>query len=70
MIDYQVDGGETIRLLTDLLDPGAWHEELAALYHERWEVESAHRQLKQRGKAEVLRSVLSPELVRQETGPA
>jgi hypothetical protein len=68
VIDYQVDGGETVRLLTDLLDPGAWPaEELAALYHERWEVESAFRQIKtfQRGKAEVLRSV-SPELVRQE----
>ncbi|MEU3221155.1 transposase [Streptomyces sp. NPDC006971] len=52
-IDYQVDGGETIRLLTDLLDPEARPaEELAALYHERWEVESAYRQLKtcQRGK--------------------
>ncbi|MFF0067287.1 IS4 family transposase [Streptomyces sp. NPDC005279] len=68
VIDYQVDGGETTRLLTDLLDPEAGPaEELAALYHERWEVESAYRQLKtfQRGKAEVLRSV-SPELVRQE----
>ncbi|MCX4510171.1 IS4 family transposase [Streptomyces sp. NBC_01619] len=68
VIDYQVDGGETVRLLTDLLDPGDWPAaELAALYHERWEVESAYRQLKtfQRGKAEVLRSV-SPELVRQE----
>ncbi|MGW7056094.1 IS4 family transposase [Streptomyces sp. NPDC054887] len=68
VIDYQVDGGETIRLLTDLLDPEAWSAgELAALYHERWEVESAYRQLKtfQRGRAEVLRSV-SPELVRQE----
>ncbi|WP_170198249.1 hypothetical protein [Streptomyces chryseus] len=41
MIDYQVDGGETIRLLTDLLDPEAWPAgELAALYYERWEVES------------------------------
>ncbi len=68
VIDYQVDGGETIRLLTDLLDPEAGPAaELAALYHERWEVESAYRQLKtfQRGKAEVLRSV-SPELIRQE----
>lgn len=68
VIDYQVDGGETARLLTDLLDPEAWpSEELAALYHERWEIESAYRQLKtfQRGRTEVLRSV-SPELVRQE----
>lgn len=68
VIDYQVDGGETIRLLTDLLEPEAGPAaELAALYHERWEVESAYRQLKtfQRGKAEVLRSA-SPELIRQE----
>ncbi|MFJ3310771.1 IS4 family transposase [Streptomyces sp. NPDC086549] len=68
VIDYQVDDGETTRLLTDLLDPESWPaEELAALYHERWEVESAYRQLKtfQRGKTEVLRSA-SPELVRQE----
>jgi hypothetical protein len=68
VIDYQVDGGETTRLLTDLLDPEDWPaEELAALYHERWEVESAFRQVKtfQRGKAEVLRSA-SPELVHQE----
>nr|WP_258308696.1 transposase [Streptomyces sp. NWU339] len=68
VIDYRVDGGETVRLLTDLLDPEAGPaEELAVLYHERWEVESAYRQLKtyQWGKAEVLRSV-SPELVRQE----
>lgn len=53
VIDYQIDGGETVRLLTDLLDPEAGPAaELAALYHERWEVESAYRQLKtfQRGK--------------------
>jgi hypothetical protein len=53
VIDYQVDGGETVRLLTDLLDRAAWPaQELAALYHERWEVESAFRQLKtfQRGR--------------------
>lgn len=45
--DYKVDGGETIRLLTDLLEPEAGPAaELAALYHERWEVGSAYRQLK------------------------
>jgi hypothetical protein len=68
VIDYQVDGGETVRLLTDLLDPEAWPaDELAILYHERWEVESAYRQVKtfQRGRAEVLRSA-SPDLARQE----
>ena len=37
--EYQVDGGEVIRLLTDLLDPAAYPAaELAGLYRERWEV--------------------------------
>ena len=37
VIEYRVDGGEVIRLLTDLLDPVAFPaRELAALYHERW----------------------------------
>ncbi|GLZ02503.1 transposase [Actinoplanes sp. NBRC 103695] len=68
VIEYQVDGGETVRLLTDLMDPAAYPAtELAALYHERWEAESAFRQIKtfQRGPAEVLRSG-DPDLVRQE----
>jgi len=63
-----VDGGEVIRLLTDLLDPDAHPAvELAALYHERWEVESSYRQIKtfQRGPQQVLRSA-GPDLVRQE----
>ncbi|MEU1276723.1 IS4 family transposase [Streptomyces sp. NPDC005799] len=68
VIEYRVDGGEVVRLLTDLLDQDAYPAaELAALYHERWEAESAFRQIKtfQRGPAEVLRSA-DPELVRQE----
>jgi hypothetical protein len=68
VIEYQVDGGEVIRLLTDLIDVEAYPApELAALYHERWEAESAYRQLKtfQRGPAQVLRST-APALVRQE----
>ncbi len=68
VIEYRVDGGEAIRLLTDLVDQDANHaEELAALYHERWEAESASRQIKtfQRGRQEVLRSA-GPQLVRQE----
>ncbi|MER6517581.1 IS4 family transposase [Streptomyces sp. NPDC001553] len=68
VIEYQVDGGEVIRLLTDLTDVEAYPAaELAALYHERWEAESAFRQIKtfQRGPAEVLRSG-DPDLVRQE----
>ena len=37
MIEYRVDGGEVIRLLTDLTDTVAFPAaELAALYHERW----------------------------------
>jgi hypothetical protein len=68
VIEYLVDGGEVIRLLTDLFDHEAYPaRELAVLYHERWEVESAYRQIKtfQRGRQEVLRST-DPQLVRQE----
>ncbi|WP_406292850.1 transposase [Embleya sp. NBC_00888] len=68
VIEYRVDGGEVVRLVTDLLDPTAYPAaEPARLYHARWEAESAFRQIKtfQRGPAEVLRSA-DPELVRQE----
>jgi hypothetical protein len=68
VIEYRVDGGEVIRLLTDLLDPVAFPAgELAALYHQRWESEGSFRQVKtfQRGPQEILRSA-DPELVRQE----
>jgi hypothetical protein len=44
VIEYRVDGGEVIRLLTDLTDPVAFPAgELAALYHQRWESEIGHR---------------------------
>lgn len=68
VIEYRVDGGEVIRLLTDLMDIEAYPAaELATLYHERWEAESAYRQVKtfQRGPAQVLRST-TPALARQE----
>jgi Insertion element 4 transposase N-terminal/Transposase DDE domain len=68
VIEYRVDGGEVVRLLTDLTDPVAFPAaELAALYHQRWESESSFRQVKtfQRGPQEILRSA-DPELVRQE----
>ena len=68
VIEYRADGGEVIRLLTDLMDPVAFPAgELAALYHQRWESESSFRQVKtfQRGPQEILRSA-DPELVRQE----
>lgn len=72
VIDYQlvgVEGAEPIyRLLTTILDPEeAPADELAPLYHERWEVETALDELKThlRGARIVLRSK-TPDLVRQE----
>ena len=70
VIEYRVDGGEVVRLLTDLMDPVAFPAgELAALYHERWESESSFRQVKtfQRGPLEILRSA-DPELVARRHG--
>lgn len=72
VIEYRlqgVPGAEPIyRLITTILDPGlAPAQELAALYHERWEMETALDELKThlRGAQIVLRSK-TPELVRQE----
>jgi hypothetical protein len=72
VIEYQLEGiadAEPIyRLVTTLLDPtAAPAEELAALYHERWEIETALDELKThlRGAKIVLRSK-TPDLVRQE----
>ena len=59
---------ETYRLVTTLLDPeAAPAAELAALYHERWEIETAYDELKTHmlGPRPILRSK-TPELVRQE----
>ncbi|HEY0104668.1 MAG TPA: IS4 family transposase [Rhizomicrobium sp.] len=72
VIDYRLEGvadAEPIyRLVTSLLDPAAAPAaELAALYHERWEIETALDELKThlRGANIVLRSK-TPDLVRQE----
>ena len=72
VIDYRlkdVSGTEPIyRLITTILDPvRAPAKELAALYHERWEIETALDELKThlRGSQIVLRSK-TPELVKQE----
>ena len=62
------DAEPLYRLVTTVLDPAeAPAAELAALYHERWEVEGALAELKTRlrGARAVLRSK-TPELVRQE----
>lgn len=72
VIDYRLEGvagAEPIyRLVTTILDPEkAPALDLAALYHERWEIETALDELKThlRGARIVLRSK-TPELVRQE----
>jgi hypothetical protein len=72
VIDYQVLGPdrkeETIRIITSILDwEAAPAAELAQLYHERWEFETALDEFKThlRGARTVLRSQ-TPELVRQE----
>lgn len=69
VIEYRVDGGEeTFRLLTTILDPEeAPALELAALYPQRWEAESAFDEIKThvKGSKITMRSK-TPELVNQE----
>jgi hypothetical protein len=72
VIDYRLqdvkDAEPIYRLITTVLDPNqAPAKELAALYHERWEIETALDELKThlRGAQIVLRSK-TPELVKQE----
>lgn len=72
VIEYRLEGvaaaEPAYRLGTTILDPAAAPaEELAALYHERWEIEGAFDELKThlRGAQMVLRSK-TPDLVRQE----
>ena len=72
VIQYRLDGVEgaepIYRLMTTILDhDAAPAPELAALYHERWEIETALDELKThlRGPRIILRSK-TPDLVRQE----
>ena len=72
IVEYQLplikDGEPFYRLMTTLLDHEVYPAlELAALYHERWQVETAFAELKTtlKGSAVVLRSKTA-ELVRQE----
>ncbi len=72
VIEYELDGvedGEPLyRLITSVLAPRkAPAEELAALYHDRWEIENVFDEFKThlRGRQAVLRSK-TPELVEQE----
>jgi len=67
-LDGVADAEPVYRLATTILDPEqAPAQELAALYHERWEIETAFGELKThlRGARIVLRSK-TPDLVRQE----
>jgi hypothetical protein len=72
VVEYRLDGvadaDPIYRLLTTVLDPDAAPaDDLAALYHERWEIETALDELKThlRGARIVLRSK-TPDLVKQE----
>jgi len=69
VIEYRIEGKEeTIRIITSILDwRAAPADELATLYHERWEFETALDEFKThlRGARTVLRSQ-TPELVKQE----
>ena len=72
VVEYTVAGGPTpatrYRVVTSILEPlRAPAAELAALYHERWEMETAFDELKThlRGAQRVLRSK-TPDLVQQE----
>lgn len=73
VIEYRIEGVEWsedahFRLMTTLLDPDEFPaEELAQLYQQRWEIETAFDELKThlRGARMCLRSK-TPELVRQE----
>lgn len=72
VVNYALDGvagaEDLYRVVTTILDPeAAPARELAALYHERWEIETALDELKThlRGAKIVLRS-RTPDLVRQE----
>jgi hypothetical protein len=72
VVQYRLEGiedaEELYRLMTTILDPQkAPAQELAALYHERWEIETAFDELKThlRGARIVLRSK-TPKLVLQE----
>ena len=66
--DLKADEEPIYRLVTTILDPDAAPaRELAALYHERWEIETAFDELKTHlhGRQMLLRSK-TPDLIRQE----
>jgi len=73
VVEYELEGVEEAepiyRLITTILDPKqAPAEELAALYHERWEIETALDEFKThlRGGADIVLRSKRPDLVIQE----
>lgn len=72
MIVYKVGDDQTVRLLTTLTNAKFGAEELAVLYHGRWEIELGYDELKthlaalQHGKQKTVFRGKSPDLVRQE----
>ena len=73
VVEYELEGVEDAepiyRLITTILDPTeAPAEELAALYHERWEIETAFDEFKThlRGGADIVLRSKRPDLVTQE----
>jgi hypothetical protein len=47
LISFQIGDGETVRLLTSLLDPARYPAlKLAAGYHQRWECELSYKEIK------------------------
>ena len=73
VIEYRLEGvpeAEPLyRVITTILDASqAPAQELAALYHERWEIENALDELKThlRGGAQIVLRSKTPDLVRQE----
>jgi hypothetical protein len=68
LVSYQVKGHRPQKLLTSLIDPSRFpRDELAGVYHERWEIELGYDELKTHllERNECLRSK-SPDGVRQE----
>lgn len=74
VVEYRVENtgedgtreSETFRIITSITDPDITAEEIARAYHQRWEIESAFREIEiylRQGKG--IRSK-TPELVRQE----
>lgn len=72
LVEYELLGGEPVRLLTSLTDESIHAREIAVLYHERWEAETTFDELKthlvsvHRGSLSLPFRSKSPELVEQE----